>query len=98
MALTSKQARHLRSLAHHLDPVVHVGDRGVTEAVVAKVDTELDHHELIKVRIHEDRDGVREAAEALAEQTGAELAQVIGKIAVLYRRRRKKPTIRLPEA
>jgi RNA-binding protein len=97
MPLTSKQARHLRALAHHLDPVVMVGDRGVTDAVVAKVDVELDNHELIKVRIHDDREGVRAAAAELAERTGAELAQIIGKIAVLYRRRKKKPAIRLPD-
>ncbi len=96
MALSSKQTRHLRSLAHHLSPVVMVGDRGVTPAVIHKVDVELDNHELIKVRVAQDREGVRETAAALSSSARADVAQIIGKIVVLYRRRVKKPVIRLP--
>ena len=59
MPLTSKQARQLRGLAHHLQPVVLVGDKGVTEAVIDKVDVELENHELIKVRVAADRDAVK---------------------------------------
>jgi RNA-binding protein len=94
--LTSRQARTLRALAHHLSPTVYVGGAGVTDAVVDKADKELEIHELVKVRIDADRDGVREAGRRLASGARAEVAQVIGKVVVLYRRRAKKPTIRLP--
>jgi RNA-binding protein len=97
LGLTSRQSRHLRSLAHHLDPVVRVGTAGVTDAVVSKLDHELTTHELVKVRLEGDRAEVRADAAQLATATGSELAQIIGRIAVLYRRRAKKPTIRLPE-
>jgi RNA-binding protein len=98
MPLTGKQRRHLRSLAHHLDPVVLVGASGLTGAVVRQVSEALETHELIKVRFGEGADpGAREAAPDLAERTRAELAQVIGHIAVLYRRRKEKPEITLPD-
>jgi RNA-binding protein len=97
LGLTSRQSRHLRALAHHLDPVVRVGAAGVTDAVVAKLDRELTTHELVKVRVDGERAEVREAAARLATSTQSELAQIIGKIAVLYRRRSKKPTIQLPD-
>jgi RNA-binding protein len=98
MALTGKAARHLRGLAHHLDPVVLVGDAGVSDAVIAKVDAELENHELIKVRVSADRDAVAEGARVISEATGAEVAGRVGKVIVLYRPRRKgKRTIKLPE-
>ncbi len=99
MELTSKQARHLRALAHHLDPVVLVGERGVTAAVVTKVDVELDYHELIKVRLaSKDREERRSDIDRLVDETGAILAQRIGKIAVLYRAREEDPEITLPQS
>jgi len=96
MPLTSRQARHLRALAHHLEPVVRVGAAGVSDAVVDKADKELEIHELIKVRIDADRATVKVDAVRLAAGTRAEIAQLIGKTVVLYRRRSEKPTIVLP--
>ncbi len=95
--LTSKQRRHLRGLAHHLKPAVQVGGNGLSEPLIAKVATELEHHELIKVRFAENATvPVKEGAEPLAVAVGAHCAQTIGKIAVLYRMRLKKPAIELP--
>jgi RNA-binding protein len=96
MALTPRQASYLRSLAHALDPVVRVGANGLTDAVIEKTDRELEIHELLKVKIDGDRDGVREAAAKLSSGTASDVAQIIGKVVVLYRRRKKRPEIRLP--
>lgn len=97
MALTGKQRRFLRGLGHHLQPVVHVGKDGLTEGVVGALDVALEEHELIKVRLGEsvgdDRRGV---AAALAEAAGAELAQVLGRTLLLYRRRQAEPIVHLP--
>ena len=93
MQLTSKQRRHLKGLAHPLNPVVQVGDKGITSAVIAKVDEELDNHELIKIRVDSD---AKIKGPILAEGTKAGLVQVIGRVVVLYRARKKKPAIRLP--
>lgn len=90
MPLTGKQRHHLRALAHHLDPVVQVGHEGVTGAVVAQVDAALAAHELIKVRLAADGPETRdEAAQALADGARAEVAQIIGRVVVLFRRRPK---------
>jgi len=97
--LTSKQRRHLRGLAHHLDPVVLVGAKGITDQVEKAVTAELESHELIKVRIHRDAPvGTKIGGAELAEACGAELVQTIGRMAVLYRRREKDPEIQLPRA
>ena len=96
--LTGKQRRHLRALGHHLDPVVQVGHEGVSEAVVEQAHRQLESHELIKVRIGETSPQDRhQAAELLAERTQAEVAQVLGRTALLYRPRKDKPEIVLPK-
>ena len=92
MPLTARQRRRLRALAHPLDPVVLVGAQGVTPAVVKQVRGALEAHELIKVRFAEGIDA-RELSADLATRSGAELAQVIGRVAVVYRRRKKDPKI-----
>lgn len=96
MPLTSRQAKHLRALAHHVDPCVFVGAAGVSDAVIDKLDKELEIHELVKVHVDVDRDELRAAADRLAAGTRSDVAQIIGKMVVVYRRRSKKPTIRLP--
>ncbi len=78
--------RTLRRIAHHLDPVVQVGEQGVSEAVVAETSRALADHELIKVRIHADRDARPELARALARACEAEVVQSIGKVTVLFRK------------
>lgn len=85
-SLDNKQLRRLRRIAHHLNPVVSIGDSGVSDAVVAETERALTDHELIKVRIHsESRDARREYAAELSERCGAESVQSIGKIVVLYK-------------
>ena len=94
--LTGAQHRQLRSLAHHLAPVVQVGKDGVTPAVMSATDAALADHELIKVRLPQVEKTERQAmAEALREGTRAELAGLTGRVAILYRRHPAKPKIRL---
>ena len=98
MPLTTRDKRHLRSLAHHFEPAVRVGGAGVTPGVVSQVDDALEARELIKVRVDGDRDEVQQAADELAAGTRAEIAQIIGKVVLLYRpaRAREKRKISLP--
>lgn len=93
--LTSKQRRYLKGLAHHLKPAVLMGNNGLSEELLGKIAQELEHHELIKVRTPE---GEAKALGArLAEESESHLCQVIGRVVVLYKRRRKDPEIRLPK-
>ncbi len=95
--LTGKQRRALRGLGHHLKPVVIVGQRGVSAELLAKVETELEHHELIKVKFGSEAPiDARDAAQPLATNTQSHVAQVIGRTILLYRRREEDPAIELP--
>ncbi|MBF8269349.1 MAG: putative RNA binding protein, partial [Gammaproteobacteria bacterium] len=49
--LNKEQKKHLRTLAHNLDIVIWTGQHGLTENVMAEINTALDHHELIKIKI-----------------------------------------------
>ncbi len=98
MELTSAQRRHLRGLAHALDPVVQVGASGLTEGVVRSVDEALAARELVKVKLDADRDERGALAIELAGALGAVVAQQIGRVVVLYRPHKepKKRKIELP--
>jgi len=78
--------KRLRQIAHHLHPVIIVGDAGVSDAVVAETDRALCDHELIKVKVNsEDRDARDALGTALTDACRAEVIQRIGKVLVLYR-------------
>jgi RNA-binding protein len=78
--------RRLRRIAHHLNPVVSIGDAGLSDAVAAETERALHDHELIKVRIHsESRQDRKLLSEALAQRCEAFVVQSIGKVVVLYK-------------
>jgi RNA-binding protein len=86
MNLTNEQRRKLRSLAHHLKPVVMVGDKGITENLLTELDRALEAHELIKVSIAgADKKERRSLSDELCQNSSADLVQMIGRITVLYR-------------
>lgn len=97
--LSGRQRRHLRALGQQLPATLHVGQEGVSEALVRQADAQLEIHELIKVRVGGNAPEDRHAtAEELARRARAHLAQVLGRTALLYRRRREEPGIVLPDA
>ncbi len=96
MPLSQKQIRHLKSLAHHLKPVVRVGQHGIRDAVLEELAIALDAHELIKVKIAAEKAERIRIIQQLVEASGAELVQHIGQMAVLFRRNPKKPKVVLP--
>ena len=86
MAITGKQVRQLRSMANNLKPLLQVGKDGVTNNVLNQIEADLEAHELIKVSVLcETGSQAAEAGRTMADETGAELIQVIGKRVVLYR-------------
>jgi RNA-binding protein len=98
MSLSPSQKRYLRSQAHHLKPVVMVGQHGLTDNVLSEIDSALDHHEMIKVRISgAERDEKHVMVDAIRAASKAELVQLIGHIAVLFRRNSNNPKITLPK-
>ena len=84
--LTTAERKEKRADAHHLDPVVLIGGEGLTPAVKKEIDTALDAHGLIKVRVFSDERATREAIfTALADQLNAAPIQHMGKLLVLWR-------------
>ena len=92
--LTSKQRAQLRGMANSYETILLIGKLGVTETVLKQADDALEARELIKGGILETcPTSVRETAEAIAEQTGADVVQVIGSKFILYRRNQEEPKI-----
>jgi RNA-binding protein len=87
-ALTNKERAHLKARAHALEPVVHVGNAGLTDTVMAEVDRALTAHELIKVRIGTDDRANRVAiGDDICTRAGATPVHRVGKIIILWRPR-----------
>ena len=86
--LTPAERKALKAKAHKLDPVVHVGAKGLTDEVIAEIDRALHAHELIKVRAATlDRNAREQAFELIVEKTRAQGVQHIGKVFVLFRKK-----------
>lgn len=85
--LNGFQKKHLRGLAHALQPVVYVGQKGVTAAVVDSLEAALSKHELVKVKFVEnkEKDTKRMVSAELEKRTGSCLAGLIGHVAILFR-------------
>ena len=90
--LTPAERRALKARAHHLDPVVMIGDAGATPGVLHEIDLALKSHELIKVRVlGDDRDRREAMAGEICAALDASPVQHIGKILVLFRERPEQP-------
>ena len=86
MTLGSKERAELRAEAHHLTALVHVGQQGLTPAIISSLDDALRTHELVKVQLGKQTDvAPRDAATQLAKAVRADVVQVIGKTTTLYR-------------
>lgn len=98
MTLSPKQRAHLRSLAHHLKPILHVGKEGLSDSAVAAVELAFNTRELLKVKV---TDGApltaRDAGDQIAQRIdGAHHVQTIGRTVVLFRPDPEAPEIELP--
>ena len=98
MQLSASQKRYLRGLSHDINPVVMVGDKGLSENVRAEIELALLHHELIKVKLRTDRATRKELAQAIAADFKAAPVHSIGQVACFFRRNPEKPLIELPKA
>jgi putative YhbY family RNA-binding protein len=84
--LAPRQRRALRAQAHHLEPVVTIGDAGLTPEVIREIEINLKAHELIKIRVlGADRAGRVALISAIRDATGAFPVQSIGRVLVMYR-------------
>lgn len=99
MELSERQRKYLRGLGHALNPVLLVGNAGVTPAVIAEATRALHDHELMKVKFRGTEREARDLGLAeLATATQSLLIQKIGHTALYYKRRSDRPGIVIPDA
>ncbi len=96
MSLSNAQKRYLRGLTHGINPVVMVGEKGLTEHVLEEIDQALDRHELIKVRLRTDRESRKAFSAEIVNRFGAEPVHAIGQVACFFRRNPERQVIELP--
>ncbi|MGJ8619957.1 MAG: ribosome assembly RNA-binding protein YhbY [Methylophilaceae bacterium] len=86
MKLNPKQISHLRGLAHNLNPVVMIGNQGLTENIIKEIEVSLNAHELIKIKVAgDDREARKAICQSICDQTNATGIHHIGKQLVIYR-------------
>ncbi|MGM0541006.1 MAG: ribosome assembly RNA-binding protein YhbY [Pseudomonadota bacterium] len=84
--LTNNQKKYLRGIAHGLNPMIMIGAHGVTESLMAELESTLAHHEILKIKIASaDRNERKEIIGHIVKESGALLVQTIGKVCVIYR-------------
>lgn len=94
--ITPKQRAELKAIANSIEPVFQVGKGGVNYAQILQIDDYLRVHELVKIKVLDNSMyTAKEAAVEIAEKINAEVVQVIGSKAILYKRNEKEPVIRL---
>jgi RNA-binding protein len=97
MTLTERQKKHLRGLAHAREPIVLIGQSGLSDGIARELDGALASHELVKVRARVgDREERDQILKELATRTSSTLVQRIGNVGVFYRPHQDKPRIILP--
>lgn len=98
MKLSASQKRYLRGLTHHINPVVMMGDKGLTDNVMMEIEQALDHHELIKVKMRSDRDTRKAWSTEICTRSAATAVHSIGQVVCFYRPNPKRKVIDLPPA
>ena len=96
--MTTKQRAFLKSLAMNIDPIYNIGKSSITPEFTNGIAEALEARELIKISVLKNcADDPRELAGILADRTGAEVVQVIGKKIILYKESKKNKKIEPPK-
>ncbi|MDX2472020.1 MAG: ribosome assembly RNA-binding protein YhbY [SAR324 cluster bacterium] len=96
--LSGKQKSHLRSLGHHLKPLLQVGKGGITDSFIDQLKIILETHELIKIKVIKNSDlDLSEAEEQITSKLPCQIAQKIGKTLLIYLPNQEEPKIKIPK-
>ena len=95
MALSNARKKQLRSIAHNLNPIIMIAEKGITETIEKELERALEDHELIKIKININNPAIRKTiASELCVRHKADLVQAIGKVAIICRHAKKpKPKL-----
>ena len=94
MQLTGKQKNYLRGLAHNINPIITIGANGLSEAVLNELESALEYHELLKIKLPADDKAAKACLMAnICTETNSEPIQLIGRVGVVYRQSSKQKII-----
>jgi RNA-binding protein len=96
MSLNRGQIKYLKGICHNIKPVVMLGNKGLTETVMAEIEAALDQHELIKLKLRGSREQREQWLTSIIKDSKAELVLKIGQVACLFRRNKDEPKLELP--
>lgn len=86
VAITGKQKRYLRGLAHSCQVIVKIGSKGLTADILLELDASLAHHELLKIKLPPLSKAQRDhVLQSICVATDSEVVQVIGHVGVIFR-------------
>lgn len=89
--LSPKEKKALKSKAHHLNPIIIIGQNGLTQPVLDEVEIALEHHELIKIKANQhDKEDCEAYAAEICQNLNAEFIGRIGKTLIIYRKSTNK--------
>lgn len=83
--LTNAERKTLSAAANTLNPVVQIGQSGLTDGVIGKIKESLEAHELIKIKFLEFKEEKKELAQTICEKTDCTLVRIIGNVAIIYK-------------
>ena len=99
--LKGYQKKYLKGLAHGMNPLVLVGQKGLSFSVIKAVDESLEKHELIKLKFidFKEKGQKKEIAAAIEKETSSELVGMVGHVAIFYRQQKdpEKRKINVPK-
>ncbi|MBN2402498.1 MAG: ribosome assembly RNA-binding protein YhbY [Spirochaetes bacterium] len=84
--MSASEKKNLKAKAHHLKPVVQIGHKGMTKALIKAIDDALIAHELIKIQFLDFKEEKRELAQEISKETGSVIVGMIGNVLILYRK------------
>lgn len=84
--ISASEKKNLKAKAHHLKPVVQIGHKGMTKALIKAIDDALIAHELIKIQFLDFKEEKRELAQEISKETGSVIVGMIGNVLILYRK------------
>ncbi|MFV0543700.1 MAG: YhbY family RNA-binding protein [Marinicella pacifica] len=96
-SLSKAAVKYLKGVSHGLNPYVTIADKGVTENIITELETTLDHHELVKIKIRADREQRAKLIDEVIKSTQATEIQRIGQTLTIYRANPKNPVYELPK-
>ena len=85
MVINSSQRKHLKSLAHHLKPIVNIGKEGLTEGVIHFILDALEKHELLKIKFSKNKDIKKDISTQITDGTKSFKVSIIGNILIIFK-------------